>query len=67
MKLPTFEGNGPQGQTRRATTVFEVQNIKGSTKVHPTFYNMEESETQGSRPSKKNPRTFLGKILQQFN
>ncbi|WVZ20294.1 hypothetical protein V8G54_007616 [Vigna mungo] len=47
VELSTFEGNGTQGQTTRATDVFEVQNIKGSTKVHPTVNNMEENAVQG--------------------
>ncbi|KOM37807.1 hypothetical protein LR48_Vigan03g118900 [Vigna angularis] len=47
VELSTIEGNGTQGQTTRATDVFEVQNIKGSPKVHPTVNNMEENAVQG--------------------
>ncbi|KOM30991.1 hypothetical protein LR48_Vigan01g054600 [Vigna angularis] len=47
VELFTFEGNGNQGQTTRATNVFEVQNIKISTKVHPTVNNMGENAVQG--------------------
>ncbi|WVZ05970.1 hypothetical protein V8G54_019316 [Vigna mungo] len=47
VELSTIEGNGTQGQTTRAADVFEVQNIKGSTKIHPTINNMKENAVQG--------------------
>lgn len=46
MELPTFEENGPQDQTTRATIVFEVWNIKGSTRIHPALFSMEENVVQ---------------------
>ncbi|KOM48566.1 hypothetical protein LR48_Vigan07g227000 [Vigna angularis] len=46
-ELFTFERNGTQGQTTRATNVLEVHNNKGSTKVHLTVNNKEENAVQG--------------------
>jgi len=46
VELPTFEENGPQDQTTRATIVFEVWNIKGSTRIHPALFSMEENVVQ---------------------
>ncbi|WVY99279.1 hypothetical protein V8G54_025349 [Vigna mungo] len=62
-ELSIIEGNGTQGHTTRAANVFEVQNITGTTEVHLTINSMEENLSRGSRPSNKNPRTFLWKIL----
>lgn len=67
MELPTFEGNGPQGQTRRVAKVFEVQNItqQKQTQSSITWKKMQCPRVQDLE--KKSPRTFLWKILQQLN
>ncbi|KOM49625.1 hypothetical protein LR48_Vigan08g045200 [Vigna angularis] len=63
VELSTIEGNDTHGQATRATNVFEVHNIKGSTKVHPTVNNMEENAVQGFKTWQKKSKNISWKNL----
>ncbi|WVY93752.1 hypothetical protein V8G54_032840 [Vigna mungo] len=61
--MSTIEGNDTQGQTTRAPDVFEVQNIKGSTKVHTTVNNLEENAIQGFKTWQQKSKNLSWKNL----